>query len=168
MGVYSFVMAKINVSFRRLFSPDNKCFSIPNDIRLVFPKEPISPDFLRCLVYIPWEKDYLHFVPKRFRLFFKFALPYLKPRTTDVHTAVCLSYWSNYTKVLEKGMGNRINRNVVAYGLVLHDCGWSVLTKKEIAESFAAKGLKVEGVAIGPKERHAEEGARIARKILDE
>jgi len=161
-------MAESNVSFRRLFSPDNKCFNIPNDIELVFPIDPISPNLLRCLVYIPWKRDYLHLVPKRYRAFFEFVLPYLKPRTTDVHTSVCLSYWSNYISMLENERAVTINRKVAAYGLILHDCGWSALTQKEIAESFAAKGLKVKGLAIGPKRRHAEEGARIARKILDE
>jgi len=100
--------------------------------------------------------------------FFEFVLPYLKPRTTDVHTAVCLSYWSNYTKKLEKERGTKINKKIVAYGLILHDSGWNALTKKEIADSFAVKGLKIKGEAIGPKRRHAYEGVKIARKILNE
>lgn len=162
------IMVKVNISFRRVVTPDNKSFYIPNDIKLVFPKEFLPPDLLRCLVQIPWERKYLHFVPKRFRPFFEFVLHYLKPRTTDVHTAVCSSYWSNYTKKLEKERGTKINKKIVAYGLILHDCGWSALTKKEIADSFAVKGLKIKGEAIGPKRKHAEEGVRIARKILNE
>lgn len=161
-------MVKKNISFIRVVTPDNKRFYIPTDIKLVFPKEPLPPDLIRCLVYIPWERDYLHFVPKRFRSFFEFVLPYLKPRTTDVHTAVCLSYWSNYTKKLEKERRVKLNKKIVAYGLILHDCGWSALTEKEVADSFAVKGLKIKGEALGPKRKHAHEGAKIARKVLNE
>jgi len=161
-------MSSLNVSFRRVVAPDNKGFYIPTDIELVFPKELLPPDLLRCLVQIPWERDYLHFVPKRLRPFFEFVLPYLRPRTTDVHTAVCLSYWRNYTGKLEKERGAKINNKILAYGLILHDCGWSALTKREIADSFAVKGLEIKGEAIGPKRRHADEGVRIARRILNE
>ncbi len=156
------------ISFRRVVTPDNKCFDIPTDVKLVFPKESLPPDLIRCLVYIPWERDYLHFSPKRFRRFFEFVLPYLKTRTTDVHTAVCLSYWSNYTKKLEKERGVKMNKKIVAFGLILHDSGWSVLNKKEIADSLTVKGLKIEGEAFGPKRKHADEGVKIARKILNE
>ena len=161
-------MVKKNISFRRVVTPDNKCFYIPADIKLVFPKESLLPDSIRCLVYIPWERDYLRFSPKRFRSFFEFVLPYLKTRTTDVHTAVCLSYMSNYTKKLEKERRVKINRKIVVYGLILHDCGWSALTKKEIADSLAVKGLRIKGKALGPKKKHAAEGTKIARKILNE
>ena len=167
-GILRSIMIKENISFRKVVTPDNKCFRIPTDIELVFPEESLPPDLLRCLVYIPWERDYLHFCPKRFKRFFEFVLPYLKPRTTDVHTAVCLSYWSNYTKKLEKQRGAKINKKIVAYGLILHDCGWSALNKKEIADSLAVKGLKIKGEAISPKRKHADEGAKIARKILNE
>jgi len=162
------IMVKKNISFRRVVTPDNKCFYIPTDIKLVFPKESLPPNLVRCLVYIPWERDYLLFSPKRFRPFFEFVLPYLKTRTTDVHTAVCLSHMSNYTKKLEKEMEIKINKKIVAYGLILHDCGWSALNKKEIADSLAVKGLKIKGEAFGPKRRHAKEGVKIARKILNE
>ena len=49
-------MVKKNISFRRVVTPDNKCFYIPADIKLVFPKESLLPDSIRCLVYIPWER----------------------------------------------------------------------------------------------------------------
>ena len=124
-GILRSIMIKENISFRKVVTPDNKCFYIPTDVELVFPEESLPPHLLRCLVYIPWERDYLHFCPKRFKRFFEFVLPYLKPRTTDVHTAVCLSYWSNYTKKLEKQRGAKINKKIVAYGLILHDCGWN-------------------------------------------
>lgn len=73
-GILRPIMVKKNLSFRRVVTPDNKCFYIPTDIELVFLKESLPPDLLRCLVYIPWERDYLHFVPKRFRRFFEFVL----------------------------------------------------------------------------------------------
>lgn len=71
-------------------------------------------------------------------------------------------------KKLEKERGAKINKKIVAYGLILHDSGWNALTKKEIADSFAVEGLKIKGEAIGPKRRHADEGVKIARKILNE
>ena len=159
---------KNNVSFREVVTPDNRCFHIPTDIELVFPKEGLPLELIRCLVYILWKDDYLRLCPNQFRSFLNFVLPYLKPRTTDVHTAVCLSYWKNYTNVLEKEKEAKINRKIVAYGLILHDCGWSALTQKEIADSLTVKGLEIEGEAIAPKRRHADEGVKIARKILNE
>jgi len=161
-------MIKENISFSRVVTPDNKCFYIPTDVKLVFPKESLSPDLIRCLVYIPWKRDYLQFSPKRFRRFFEFVLPYLKTRTTDVHTAVCPSYMNHYIKKLEKEREIKINKKIVAYGLILHDCGWSTLNKKEIADSLAVKGLKIKGEAFGPKRKHADEGVKLARKILNE
>ena len=161
-------MSNYNSSLKRVVTPDNKYFYIPTEVELVFPKEFLPPDLIRCLVYIPWERDYLRFVPKRFRHFFEYVLPYLKPRTTDVHTAVCLSYVSNYTKKLEKETGVKINKRIVTYGLILHDCGWSALNKKEIADSLAVKGLKIKGEAFGPKRKHADKGVKIAQKILNE
>jgi len=73
-----------------------------------------------------------------------------------------------YAKRLEEEMGTRIDQRIVSYGLILHDCGWSALNEKEIADSLAVKGLRVGGQAFGPKRRHADEGVRIARRILNE
>jgi len=157
-----------NVSFEKVITSDDKCFYIPTDIELVFPKESLPPDLIRRLVYIPWRRDYLRFCPERYRPFLEYVLPYLRTRTTDVHTAVCLSYMSNYVKKLEKETRTRINRQIVAYGLILHDCGWSALGKKEIADSLAVTGLALKGEALGPKGKHAYEGVKIARNILDE
>ena len=161
-------MTKESISFKRVVTPDNKCFYVPIDIELVFPKESLPSDLVRCLVYIPWQRDYLHLSPERYRPFLEYALPYLRTRTTDVHTAVCLSYMRNYVNRLQRETGTEINEKIVAYGLILHDCGWSALGKKEVANSLAAQGLGVKGKALGPKRKHAEEGVRIARKILDE
>ena len=161
-------MTKRNISFKRVVTPDNKCFYVPTDIELVFPKESLPSDLVRCLVYIPWQRDYLHFPPERYRPFLEYVLPYLRTRTTDVHTAVCLSYLSIHIKKLEREMRTEISEKIVAYGLILHDCGWSALSKKEIADSLAVEGLEVKGEALGPKRKHADEGVRIARKILDE
>jgi len=82
-GILRSIMIKENISFRKVVTPDNKCFYIPTDVELVFPEESLPPHLLRCLVYIPWERDYLHFCPKRFKRFFEFVLPYLKPQRTS-------------------------------------------------------------------------------------
>ena len=165
---HSLLVVRKNISFRKVVTPDNKCYYIPRDIKLVFPKESLPPDLIRCLVYVPWKNDYLHFCPKRFRRFFEFVLPYLKHRTTDVHTAICLSCMNNYIKKFEKERGAKISKKIVAYGLILHDCGWSALSKNEIADSLAVEGVKLKGEALGPKRKHADEGVKIARKILNE
>jgi hypothetical protein len=157
-----------NTSFRKLLTPDKKVFYMPVDVQLAFPREPLSPSLRRRLAYIPWKGSYLRFSPKRYRDFLEYVLPYLKPRTTDVHTALCLSYLKPYSETLEKTMEIEMNKRVVACGLTLHDCGWSALTEREIADSLAVKGLSLENKALAPKRRHADEGARIARKILND
>lgn len=68
----------------------------------------------------------------------------------------------------EEFSGQNINRRVVALSLVLHDVGWSRLSEEEIASSLGVTGLKLTETAQGPKEKHAVEGARLARTLLSE
>ncbi len=147
----------------------NKYFSIPKDIKLFFPKEKnLSPSDIKKLAYIPWHVKYLNLCPKEYRLFFKKVLPHLNSRTTNVHTAVSLSYLDKLIKEVEKEKRTKIKRDIVAMGLILHDCGWSALTKKEIINSLSDyKELKIKGVALKPKLKHAKEGVKIAKKILN-
>jgi len=156
------------LSFRKLITPDKKLFYIPVDVQLAFPRSRLSLGQRRRLAYIPWDERYMRFAPKRFRRFFRYVLPYLKSRTTDVHTAVCLSYLRPYSEVLEETGQQEVDKRVVTLGLILHDCGWSALTEREIADSLAVKGLTIGGEALVSKERHADEGSRVARTILNE
>ncbi len=136
------------------------------DIKLELPKNSKLPQKdMHFLYFIPWEEKYLQYVPAEFRSFFVEILPYLSARTTDVHTAQCLQYLDEY---IEKAAldGCVVNRNVLAYSLILHDSGWSQMNDEEIAASLGVTGLVLNDKAMGPKEKHAFLGAEIAKKIL--
>lgn len=117
------------------------------------------------LVSIPWDRQYLQFVPLEYRAFFRAVRPYLSERTTDVHTAVCLQYLDEIIELVQLA-GLIVNRDIVAYALILHDCGWSALTPAEIAASLGVTGLALNPTAQGPKEKHAQLGAQLARRLL--
>lgn len=116
------------------------------------------------LVYIPWNDKYLKYVPNEWQNFFLTALPYMHVRTTDVHTAICTSYIDKIIKLYDQPINNR----VVALGLILHDVGWSALSRQDIIDSLSDyKGLKLSQTTQGSKKRHAEEGVKIAQSLLD-
>lgn len=133
---------------------------------LLLPKNSqLPPGDLHFLLYIPWNEKYLAFVPSEFTSFFVEVLPYLSARTTDVHTAVCLQYLDEFIEKAE-AEGNKVNRKVLAYALILHDSGWSQMSEQEIAASLGVTGLTLTDLAMGPKEKHAKLGAEIATRIL--
>ncbi|MFA6272597.1 MAG: HD domain-containing protein [Patescibacteria group bacterium] len=133
---------------------------IPKDIELVTSENSTS----NTLVYIPWRDSYLDYVQEEFKDFFLQALPHLHVRTTDVHTAISLSYLD----MLIALYNGKINRRVVALGLILHDIGWASLTEKDIIGSLSDyKGLELSSASLGPKERHVIEGVKVSRRILD-
>jgi len=134
---------------------------IPEDIELIVPNNSLS----NTLVYIPWDEKYLNYIPDEWKDFFLKALPYLGARTTDVHTAICTSY---IDKIIELN-GGEVNRRVVALGLILHDIGWASLPEQDIIDSLSDyKGLELSNTSLGPKERHASEGVKVAKRLLDE
>jgi hypothetical protein len=55
---------------------------------------------------------------------------------------------------------------VVALALLLHDVGWSQLSEFEIANSLGVTGLTLTETAMGPKEKHAVVGEKVARDVL--
>lgn len=134
---------------------------IPEDIELIVPNN--SPS--NTLIYIPWHEKYLEYVQDEFKDFFLKALPHLHARTTDVHTAISLSYLDRIIDLHT----DKANRRVVALGLILHDIGWSALSEQEIIDSLADyKGLELSDTSMGPKERHATEGVKVSERLLDE
>jgi len=134
---------------------------IPKDIELVVPENSES----NALVYIPWNEKYLDRVPAEFKDFFLKALPHLGARTTDVHTAISSAYLD---RILELHQGEK-DRRQVALGLILHDIGWASLSEQDIIDSLSDyKGLELSATSLGPKERHAIEGVKIAGQLLDE
>jgi hypothetical protein len=148
--------------FKTISAPHGESYQIPEDINVVFPMSDLKVDQLHFLAYIPWDEKYLNRVPIDFKDFFIFVLPYLKSRTTDVHTACVLSF-------LDELIGDQpVNRRVIAIALILHDSGWSRLSETEIADSLGYSGLKLSTDAIEPKEKHAIESVNIARKVLKE
>lgn len=111
------------------------------DILLALPEQSdISPDKLHFLLYIPWDDKYLELVPEDFRSFYQDILPYLSARTTDVHTAICMQYLDEFINKASQA-GKSVNRNVLAYALMLHDVGWSQMSDEEIASSLGVTGL---------------------------
>lgn len=117
------------------------------------------------LTFIPWQDSYLQHIPADFRDFFVSVQHLLSVRTTDVHTAICLGFLDDFIQQIESS-GVSVNRNVVGYALILHDCGWSQLSDEEIASSLGVTGLKLTDTARGPKEKHAVLGAKLAEDLL--
>lgn len=153
-------MQFLSISFPGIIPPT----LFPSNISLALPDDSSLPlDQQHYLLYIPWDDLFLSEVPEQYQAFFTAVLPNLHVRTTEVHTAVCLGY----LKKLLAHFDEPINERVVALGLILHDSGWSKLSEEEIAMSLGVSGLQLTPEAIGPKEKHAVEGAKIARKILE-
>lgn len=137
--------------------------NIPVDINFLAPENSQLPlEDQHFLLYIPWNDKYLDLVPEEYRAFFIEVLPHLHARTTDVHTAISISFLPSFLA----SFSENIDERVVALALILHDSGWSQLSELEIANSLGVKGLKLNDLAMGPKEKHAFESEKIARKIL--
>jgi len=135
---------------------------LPADIHLEMPRQSDLPEGQQhFLLYIPWEEKYQSNISPDLLPFFQHALPHLHARTTDVHTAICLGFLNEADTVFA------INRRVVGLSLILHDCGWSKLSEAEIAQSLGIQGLALTKDALGPKEKHAVEGQKLAQEILE-
>lgn len=142
--------------------------TFPSDVPLKLPQHSsLKKEDQHFLLFIPWSESYLQYVPAEYREFFSEILPYLSARTTDVHTACCMQYLDEYIHK-SQALGRAVNRDVVAYALMLHDSGWSQMSEEEIAQSLGVKGLALNASALGPKEKHALLSEQIAREILTE
>ncbi len=118
------------------------------------------------LLYIPWDEEYLKNIPRKYQTYFLECLPLLGVRTTDAHVAICFTFFDEIISSFEEQAGLLIDRDVVALAFILHDIGWSKLSEQELAASLGIKGLALDSEALGPKEKHAIEGERIAREKL--
>jgi len=139
---------------------------IPADVKLQIPQSSLPKEQKHFLAYIPWDDKYLSFIPLKYKKYFLDCLPLLGVRTTNVHVAVCFQYLDQLVYSFETAHLVKIDKDTVALGLILHDIGWSKLSDKEIAASLGISGLKLNKAAVGPKERHAVEGEKIARQKL--
>ncbi|OGY38642.1 MAG: hypothetical protein A2391_00395 [Candidatus Brennerbacteria bacterium RIFOXYB1_FULL_41_13] len=144
-----------------------KEITLPTGVVLREPESSSLPESQKhFLLFIPWDDKYLSNVPEKYRSYFLDCLPELGVRTTDVHVAVCFSFFEKLILAYEKEINEMIDRDVVALAFILHDIGWSRLNEKEIAESLGIKGLVLTGNSLTPKEKHAIEGEKIAIEKL--
>ena len=97
------------------------------------------------------ENKYLELIPFEFREFFLQVIPFLSAQTTDVHIAVCFQYLDGFISKAQE-QGKTVNRNLLAYALILHDSRWSQMSEVEIASSLGVKGLAFIETAMSPNE----------------
>ncbi|MCB9801145.1 MAG: HD domain-containing protein [Pseudomonadales bacterium] len=157
------------MQFQTLTFTEYPSITLPQSVILEYPAETSLPaKDHHFLLYIPWQKKFLQLVPKKFQTFFSKVLPHLSARTTDVHTANCCQYIQPLCYAVEAAHpGRTIDQTVVTLALILHDCGWSRLSEKEVAASLGVSGLKLNATALGPKEKHAVEGVALATELLE-
>lgn len=152
------------MTFREVHFPSTPVAYIPAELPLHFPLESeLEPDKKHFLISIPWRESYLSWVPVEYRDFFVHVFPYLHQRTTNVHTARCLSFLEEFVAAHAP---QKVNRRVLACALILHDCGWSQMSEAEIADSLGVTGLQLPPHALRPKAKHAIVGEKLARRLL--
>lgn len=152
--------------FKIIDLPNVEQAKVPVDIELSLPESlSLEPKDWHFLIEIPWDDRYLTNIQPEDVDFFKYVLPYLKVRTTDVHTAICLGFIPKFKAAFKDQV---VDWKVVTIALILHDCGWSQLTQADIAQSLGVTGLALTPDARGPKIAHAEEGEKLAKKLLGE
>ena len=152
---------------KKIIHPRLGVIKYPSGITIVLP-DAKNPE----LAFVPWdEKKYGKKIPKEYRDIWKKTFPHLHVRSTDVHTAVSLEYLN---KVLLPSFRKEVNENidslVCCFGIILHDCGWSKLTPKQISWTF--QGIKG-SLDLGEKgkiakELHLKEGFKLAKEIIKE
>jgi hypothetical protein len=151
--------------FTRFTLPTGETAWVPADIPLQVPaSSSIERSLLHYLIYIPWDDKYLRLIGPDYRDFFRFALPYLRARTTDVHVATCFPFANELMAADPAAADER----VVHLAFILHDSGWSQMTEHEIADSLGVEGLALSGAAVAPKARHAELGRDLAQRLVQE
>ncbi|HEU5368980.1 MAG TPA: HD domain-containing protein, partial [Ktedonobacterales bacterium] len=151
-------------AFRFFDLPTGERALIPSDLELMLPEHSsLGLDQLHFLVTIPWNERYLSRIDADYRDFFRFVLPYLHTRTTDVHIATCFPF----VDALIQAAGVLVDRQVVSLAFILHDVGWSQLSEAEIAASLSTTGVVLTQVAQGPKEKHALVGRDLAVQLLE-
>ncbi len=159
----------LSTRFRKISFPPDDFGYVPRDIDIEIPQtSEVSKGRLHLLAYIPWDKRYLERVPKAYRAFFSFVLPHLGARTTNVHTATCLSLLDG----LIRASGLAVDGHVLRVALIMHDCGWSEIGEADIADSLDYSGLshtrQEAEVAWAAKQKHDVLGSVLARKLMDE
>jgi HD domain-containing protein len=151
-------------SFVKLELP-NRTAVLPEDIVVRLPFDGVvDVDRVHLLAYIPWDDIFLTNIPIQHRDFFRFVLPHLSARTTNVHTALSVSH---VPELIELTVG-KVDHEVLYAAVILHDSGWARLSPEEIADSLDYTALAYSLQALKPKEAHATLGAEVARRLLKE
>jgi hypothetical protein len=114
------------VRFRMIDLPQGGWAYMPADIHVRFPgNSDVARSRRHLLAYIQWDDTYLDFVPAHYRGFFKYALPHLHARTSNIHTA--LSYENFWLDTVRKGVSPHVYihnvERAIDSGLLLTDYG---------------------------------------------
>jgi hypothetical protein len=103
-------------------------------------------------------------IPEEYQAFFKFVLPFLHARTSNVHTALSVAQ----LPYLLKDLKQPVNERLVYLALILHDCGWSQVSQQDLLKSFNYNGVSPTGAdSLQPKQKHLVYGEALAYKLLD-
>lgn len=156
---------KDRINFQKITLPTGDVKHIPDDITVEFPKQAeVTLERLRLLAFIPWDDAYEEHIPVQYRYFFTFAMPYLGARTTNVHTALSASF----VPELMSSIGRPDDELLLYLAVILHDCGWSMVSQSEIADSLDYKAIAYTPIAAHAKMKHTIYGAALAFRLLDE
>jgi hypothetical protein len=136
---------------------------LPTDIKLAVPASTkVAPSRRHLLTFIPWDNKFLTKVDPDYRDFFKYVLPHLFPRTTNVHTAVSLSF----VPELIMGIDPATDYHLATIGVILHDTGWSKVPEEMIADSLDYSGVIFTPSAAEAKRLHTVYGGELAAELL--
>lgn len=88
-------------------------------------------------------------------------MPYLGARTTNIHTALSVSFLTD----LIKAIGKPDDEQLLYFAVILHDCGWSMVPQSEIADSHDYKGISFTPIAAHAQMKHTIYGAALAFRL---
>lgn len=153
------------LQFKAIKLPAGEYAFVPADLHIVIPKSrKIAASERHRMAYIPWENKYFALIPAEYRRFFKFVLPFLHARTSNVHTALSVSQ----LPFLLSESGDTVNTRLVYMALILHDVGWSQVNQQGLLASLSYSGVSPVGKAsIKPKQQHLIFGEALAYRLLD-
>jgi hypothetical protein len=159
------IVGKDERAFRPFVLPTGERALIPADLELRVPEHAtLSRELLHFLIFIPWNDRLLSQIDAPYRDFFRFVLPFLHTRTTDVHIATCFPFVDE----LIEASGAAVDERVIHLAFLLHDVGWSQMSEAEIAASLGVTGVALSAQAMGPKEKHAVVGKDLAERLLND
>jgi hypothetical protein len=154
-----------DTGFKAVAQPGAAFAFVPDDLHIIIPKTSRVPvDDRHYLAYLPWEARYLSHIPRAYQAFFKFVLPFLHARTSNVHTALSIS---QLPYLLPAATG-AVNKRLIYLALILHDSGWSQVSTQGLVQSLGYNGVAPSSQASHkPKQQHLIYGESLAYTLLD-